>query len=221
MHQVSCPNCGSTVTFRAGETVYAVCDYCTTALVRNDVTVESIGKVAVLQDAWSPLQLGTEGDFDGGHFFVVGQVVYRWESGTWTEWYLTYNDGRCGWMTEAQGHFALTFSAENVLDTLDSSQLSVGTLVTVDALPFKVTDIKSAEVASSRGELPFKALPGRKSTCVDLTPPADQGQKTGNTSAKIAFASLEFSDDGMQAYLGRYEEFDSLRFVNLRQIHGW
>jgi hypothetical protein len=221
MHQVSCPNCGSTVTFRAGETVYAVCDYCSTALVRSDVAVESIGKVAILQDAWSPLQIGTEGDFDGGHFLVVGQVVYRWESGTWTEWYLTYNDGRYGWMTEAQGHFALTFPAKNGVDIQDPSQLSVGAQVIVDALPYKVVDIKSAEVASSRGELPFKALPGRKIKCIDLTPPAGQEQKSGKGAVKVAFASLEFSEDGVHAYLGRYEEFDSLRFVNLRQIHGW
>jgi hypothetical protein len=221
MHQVSCPNCGSTITFRAGETVYAVCDYCSTALVRSDVSVESIGKVAILQDAWSPLQLGTEGDFDGGHFFVVGQVVYRWDSGTWTEWYLTYNDGRFGWMTEAQGHFALTFPAKKKIDLSDPSQISVGAQISVDGVLFNVVDIKPAEVASSRGELPFKALPGRKITCIDLNLPAGQEQKSGSGSTKVAFASLEFSESGANAFLGRYQDFESLRFVNLRQIHGW
>jgi hypothetical protein len=221
MHQVPCPNCGSTITFRAGETVYAVCDYCSTAMVRNDVAVESIGKVAILQDAWSPLQIGTEGDFDGGHFFVIGQVVYKWDAGTWSEWYLSYNDGRCGWMTEAQGHYALSFAAKQPPEVNDPDSLKVGVEVVVDSRKFRVTDVKSVELSFAKGELPFKAIPGRKSLGIDLGGLASDQHAVKSGSGPVDFASIELSDDGVLAFIGRYEEFDALRFVNLRQIHGW
>ena len=215
MLKVQCPNCGASILFRAGETVFAVCSFCQTAMVRSDVTVESIGKVAILQDSWSPLQLGTEGDFDGGHFFVVGRVQYRWENGTWSEWYTSFNDGRKGWMTEAQGFFALTFAVQPAEELPTWEALSTGRTIKLDGKVYEVQDIKSVELDFSQGELPFKALPGRKSTTIDLT---EVAKATGRS---VGFASLEYSDEGVLVFAGRYEEFDSLNFQNLRVIDGW
>jgi hypothetical protein len=207
MLTVQCPNCGARVTFRAGETVFAVCSYCQSTLVRDDVKVESIGKMAILQDSWSPLQLMTEGDFDGGHFFLFGRVTYRWERGTWTEWYASFNDGRSGWMTEAQGFYALSFEVKADLPPAD--ELSAGTRIDLNGTRFTVQDIKEAEVAYSEGELPFKAVPGRKSKTIDLVGPSG------------AFASLEYADSASKAFIGSYKEFDELHLQNLRQLDGW
>ncbi len=183
-------------------------------MVRTDIRVESIGKVAILQDSWSPLQLGTEGDFDGGHFFVVGRVQYRWSSGTWSEWYTSFNDGRKGWMTEAQGFYALTFAHESAEELPALELLQAGSKITLDGKLYEVQDIKSVALECSQGELPFKALPGRKSTTVDLS-------HSSLGADSVSFASLEYSVEGTVLFTGRYEEFDSLNFQNLRVIDGW
>jgi len=208
MLKVKCPNCGADITFRSGETVYGVCSFCQTAMVRAGISVESIGKVAVLNDTWSALKLGTEGDFDGGHFFVVGRVCYRWERGTWSEWYLSYNDGRTGWMSEAQGFYAMSFAAD-VHNVPEVTQVSLEMVIDIRGVPYSVTDIKRAEVLFGEGELPFKATTGRTSTTVDLTGPA------------AAFASIEFSDDPPRVFSGKFEAFDRLKLQNIQIIDGW
>ena len=228
MLQINCPNCGAKVTFRAGETVYAVCDHCATGLVRDDVHIESIGKVAVLQDSWSPLQIGTEGDFDGGHFFVVGKVVFEFDSGNWSEWFLSYNDGRTGWMTEAQGHYALSFevpvsSPPLPLHAPQRQDFVVGKSHSIGGDSFTVVDIKEVTVSSAKGELPFKAFQGRESTVIDFTSEDSTRHRVDPREGDfVKFASYEFSEsDGVSLFVGSYRSFESLKLTNLRVVDGW
>jgi len=61
MVQVLCPSCGGPVPFQSAISVFAVCPYCTSMLVRHDLDVESLGKMAVLAEDSSPLQIGSAG----------------------------------------------------------------------------------------------------------------------------------------------------------------
>jgi hypothetical protein len=118
-------------------------------------------------------------------------------------------------MTEAQGFFALTFAVQPAEELPTLEALATGRTIKLDGKVYEVQDIKSVELDFSQGELPFKALPGRKSTTVDLT---EVAKATGKS---VGFASLEYSDEGVLVFAGRYEEFDSLNFQNLRVIDGW
>lgn len=182
-------------------------------MVRTDVNVESIGKMAILQDTWSPLKIGAEGDFDGGHFFLVGRVQYRWTQGNWSEWYATFNDGRTGWMTEAQGFYGMTFPVQDGACP-PLSQMKTGTPVIINKIRYTAQDIKEVGIEYSEGELPFRALAGRKSTSVDLV---------GGESCKggPSFASIEYSDEGTLVFAGHYQDFELFHFQNLREIDGW
>ena len=225
MLQIRCPNCGAEISFRAGETVYAVCEYCSTGVVRNDVTVESIGKVAVLQDTWSPLQIGTEGDVAGGHFFIVGKVVFEYDAGNWSEWFLAFNDGRTGWMTEAQGHYAVSFESEKdarTVEELGLEHLTLGKSLPIAGDNFSVSDIKEVNVIFAKGELPFKATPGRESTVIDFVAQHVSAHRTkSDENSLVKFASCEFSEDGVSFFTGGYYNFESLSLTNLRVIDGW
>jgi uncharacterized protein (DUF983 family) len=54
----SCPSCGAPVVFKSASSVFAVCEYCQSTLVRHDQNLEDIGKMAALVEDRSPLQLG-------------------------------------------------------------------------------------------------------------------------------------------------------------------
>ena len=56
----TCPSCAAPVKFRSASSVVAVCEYCTSTLVRNGEVLENIGRMAALQDDPTLIQIGTE-----------------------------------------------------------------------------------------------------------------------------------------------------------------
>lgn len=212
--------------FRSAQSVYAVCAYCQSMVVRTDVDVASLGVMAALPDDMSPLQLGTGGMFDGQSFTIIGRLKIGWSDGLWNEWRMLMDDGREGWIGEAQGFFSVSFKAEekswnNVREALDrcrpllkesedgATDVRPGFSVTVKGVQLKAVDIKLATCLGSEGELPFAAPKGRRTVSIDCI--GTDGE----------FATLEH--DGVEAnvYFGRYLEWDALRFSNLRPLEGW
>ena len=213
MLTVSCPQCGAQIVFRSGESVFGVCEYCSTALTRDDVTVESIGTIAILNDYWSPLQVGTQGSFDGASFIALGRITLAWNAGSWNEWYLGYNDGRTGWVSEAQGFYAFSFECADAQPP-NIGSIKVGAEWEYNGESFTIQDCKTVMVQYIEGELPFRTSLQDVSTSVDLT-----GQR--GRFASISYSPRRNKEGETKVYIGRYEEFDRINFVNLRTIQGW
>lgn len=205
----SCPACGSNVAFQSVVSVFAVCPYCRSMLVRHDVDVAVIGKMAVLTEDTSPLQLGTQGRYEGRLFQLIGRLKQQWSDGSWNEWCALFNDARHGWLAEAQGFYMVCFEIETppALPARDALQADMNIQVGDDT--YHVDDIKDVTCVGSEGELPFPAPQGRKGTSVDLS--ADGGK----------FACIEYADEGTRLSLGQYVDFRDLKLSFLRKLDGW
>jgi hypothetical protein len=210
MFKLSCPACASEVIFKSKASAFAVCSYCKSTLVRHDLNLEVYGKMSDVIEDLSPLQLWTKGFYDGRAFELVGRVRIAWSEGYWNEWYTVFLDGGEGWLAEAQGFYSLCFN-NNQLKPPEREQVMLGTLVEVtpDEGMFEVVDLKEATCIGSEGELPFKAVVGRKSLSVDLS--ASGGR----------FACIEYAPEETRFFAGCYLDFDDFKFSNLREIEGW
>ena len=206
----TCPNCGAALVFRTAVSVFAVCSYCGSTMLRTDRDVSLIGTMADLPDEMTPLQVGTTLTYHGATWTLAGRVRVGWTDGAWNEWYMASGDS-VGWLAEAQGFLSAAFEAR--LETAEGivpGRLPVlDDMITVDGRTYIVTDIKEATVIGSEGELPFRAPQGRRSTYFDML-----GDGSG-------FAGFEASDAERLLYVGEYVEFDSLGFRNLRPVEGW
>ncbi len=190
--------------------MWAVCSFCASTLVRHDLNLETLGKMAELPEDMSPLQLGARGVLDKVRFEIRGRLRMGWEDGSWNEWYAVFEDGREGWLAEAQGQFMMSFAVADVSGVPPGRELAVGSAVRLGGTAYVVRDIKQATCVGSQGELPFRAPQGRKSVSVDL----------GGEGGK--FACLEYSlDDGIRAFTGRYVELEALKPEGLRELDGW
>ena len=96
--QVNCPSCGGPVEFKSSISLLAVCPYCRSALIRKDLDIENLGKVAQLHQDGSVLQVGTQGQFQRVAFSIVGRIQLKYDSGFWNEWFMTFQDGKSGWL---------------------------------------------------------------------------------------------------------------------------
>lgn len=210
MTKFECPSCGAEVVFQSSVSIFAVCQFCRSMVVRHDLNVEAIGKMAVLPDDNSPFQLGTQGYYENVIFTLVGKVRRSWVDGFWNEWHALFVDGKSGWLAEAQGMYM--FTLEQQIENLpDLDMLSLNSKFPIKGRYFFVKDIKKTVCVGSEGELPWMSPAGREQTSVDLA--SDDGKK---------FACLEFSAEGeKRCFMGNYVEFKELRLSYLRQFDGW
>jgi DNA-directed RNA polymerase subunit RPC12/RpoP len=200
----NCPTCGAQVKF-ASPAPYAVCGYCRSVLVRTDVRVDSVGKVAMVPDDFSPLQLGTRGRYGDRSFALVGRIRKVWSEGGWNEWCAHFNDGALGWLAEAQGDLVMTFERPMVLPP---AALAPDSVVTIEGQRFQVSEIKEVSLAGAEGEIASYSPDTHSTTSIDLRGPG------------LAFATIERSDT-TRVFVGQFVEFDACRFTQLRAMDGW
>jgi Domain of unknown function (DUF4178) len=209
MLKATCPSCGAPVEFKSAVSILSICESCRSTLVRHDVNLENIGKMAELKLDGSPIQLGVEGRYLDVHFVVIGRIQLRFEQGIWNEWHLLFDDGRSGWLGEAQGTYAVSFLAKNSAAFPEFSALAPGEKVELRGQGFQVQNRESARCIGGEGELPFQVGAGYDAPVVDLLGPND------------SFATIDYSEEEPLLFIGEYMEFDDLHFSNLRQFDGW
>ena len=198
-----CPSCGAPVVFKSASSVFAVCEYCQSTLVRHDQNLEDIGKMAALVEDRSPLQLGAEGSYKGVHFALIGRIQIKYSQGIWNEWHLLFDDMRTGWLSEAGGEYVLTF-AQFVGEALPQfDDLKIGQRFVLASQTWTVSNIENAECVAGQGELPFKVGAGYPVAAVDLRNRAN-------------FATLDYSETPPLLFVGEAVDFSSLKMANLR-----
>jgi hypothetical protein len=207
--KLACPACGAEVQFKSRASVFGVCSFCSSTLVRHDMDIESLGKMSEMPQDMSPLQIGSTGIHERSRFEVVGRQKISWSDGVWNEWYVLFDNGKDGWLADAQGFYMISFQLPTPEDLPAAGALQVGANLKLQGLVFNVDDIKDVACSGSEGELPVKSVHGRKSTSVDLVGPENQ------------FGNIDFAAEGNRLFLGKYVEFDDLQLTNLREIDGW
>lgn len=179
-------------------------------VVRHDVNVEAIGEMAALPPDLSPLRIGTKGEFDGLGFTLIGRGRLAHEEGSWSEWCALFGDGRYGWVAEAQGFYMVSFETPHPPEFPSKpGGLPVGRQVEIEEQTFKVVDRKETHCIGSEGELPFVAVKSRAAMSIDLTGPGG------------GFACAEYGDNETRFFVGRYAQYNELKFSDLRPVPGW
>ncbi|MFL6248848.1 MAG: DUF4178 domain-containing protein [Thermoanaerobaculia bacterium] len=167
MSVANCPSCGAPITFAIGSSAVVVCSHCNSVVARTDRGLESHGQVADLIDTDSPIRTGVAGKYKGNGFRITGRTQLRHQAGgVWDEWYAAFDDGRWGWVAEAQGRFYVTFQVAADAPRLEELQLGAP-VHAVDGLV--AAEIGEAKVISAEGELPWSPKPGGVYAYADLT----------------------------------------------------
>ncbi|CAN5352404.1 hypothetical protein BH10CYA1_BH10CYA1_17350 [soil metagenome] len=209
MLTLSCPSCGANVDFKSKASLFAVCSFCKSSLVRQDMDLEKIGTISDLVDDLTPIQIGTTGTFSNEKFEVIGRLKVGYKDGYWNEWFAMLGDGRVAWLAEAQGFYAFCYPFFDVSPPTKAS-LTVGKTVDFgDKGIYEVDDIRDCKCVYSEGELPFNAQQGRASTSVDLS------------GFDKEMSTIEYAASETRVFLGAYQDFDAFQFKNLRHIDGW
>lgn len=194
MPVANCPSCGGPIDFKIGSSVVVVCDYCRSVVARTDIGVQDLGKVAALVDTGSPLRRDLPGKYRGVGFRLTGRTQMKHAmGGMWDEWYAAFDDGRWGWIAEAQGRYYVTFKSEskNVppFDTLNPGDAVHGLIV---------DETGTATLISGEGEIPWRVEPNSTYDYADLS--GREGR----------FATIDYSEDPPLVFVGEQTSLEEL-----------
>lgn len=195
--------------FRWSGAVQTTCEFCHSILVRSDLDLKKVGQVADLPQDSSPIQIGTEGQYQNRPFVVVGRILYEYEQGGWNEWHIVYNDGKSGWLADAQLEYDLSFWTQSPTPLPPVEQIQRDGRFHWDNRDYVVTSVTHAHYKGVEGELPFEYWGKQDMTFADLR------TVTGE------FATIDYSENPPLLFMGRPVEFDDLHFKNLRVFEGW
>ena len=141
-------------------------------MVRSGDVLSRLGKMAELFDDHSPLQLQTSGIWTRAGaktaFTLVGRLQYKYAQGTWTEWHAVLADGSTASLSEDNGAYVFSVSADRPEGVPDAATLQVGASLRIAGKPFSVASHQSVVMLAAQGELPHLPPVGASFFVVDL-----------------------------------------------------
>ncbi|CAM3673813.1 DUF4178 domain-containing protein [Bordetella tumulicola] len=207
MQQVLCPQCGAPVKFTSTASVMAVCGACRSTLLKDAESVKHVGEMADVLEDYSPICLGASGIYDKRRFTVVGRIQLRYDDGFWNEWYIWFDDGSDGWLSDASGQYAVTHRrrAQSPLEFPTFFQIAPGAVFDLDGQHFIASDIRSCRATGVQGELPF-------------VPDTDGWEaRVADYRSLDAFLTLDYSDgDTPEVYVGHAFKIEGMDAASLR-----
>ena len=192
--------------FRAATSLYVVCEFFHSTLLRAGDDLQNLGRMADLLADASPIQIGSEGTFRQRHFQVIGRIQLKYESGLWNEWHILFDEGSSAWLADAAGEYIVSARVE-VSDPVPAFEtLSPGGALTLDGRTFTVSDLQTAHCISGQGELPFRVAAGYPVNTADLR-------------SRDRFLTLDYSETPPLAFVGQAVAFADLHLQGLREAH--
>lgn len=207
--KLSCPSCGAPITLMSELSLLTTCPHCRSTLLREHQNLELLGKVSELMDDLSPFQVGTSGYYGSGKFYLAGRLKIKYDGGFWSEWFCIFDDGRQGWLAEAQGLLSMMFENEEKTNWKADSVYNPGDTFQIAGAKWKITDKRHIVYSGYEGELPFRFVQGYQAVSIDMQ------------SEKPKIGTLLYDERGATFFAGEYCDFDSFNFEYLRELDGW
>jgi hypothetical protein len=196
---INCPSCGAGHDITNPGIVTIVCEYCDNAIYWDAEKVQSAGKQSILPEGFSRLYRGATGFLKGRRFFTMGRVRYSFGSGFWDEWFLEFDDGSVGWLTEENHELALE-SRSKAPQLPPMEQLSPGVRLTVKDIPFVIEEVGQAECLGMEGDLPIAVESGETYAFAD-----------GSSPDGRYCLGLEFDGDPPVVYIGQWLMYTDIK----------
>jgi LSD1 subclass zinc finger protein len=159
--RINCGSCGAPLELRSAFTKSIVCQFCETTNLVDDKGINPTGKMAKISQARSIFAIGRTGTLKERKFEVLGRLRYGYDEGFWDEWFLQFDDGQCGWVTEEEGEISL-FNKDLLTSPIENiDKLRVGQYVQVEDKKVFLTEISECSILGGEGELHYRVTPGK------------------------------------------------------------
>lgn len=216
----SCPSCGAKIDIQSQTTLMVACPKCQSNLLFNNNSLALSGEHSAILEDFSAIQIGSSGTINNEVFQVIGRLQVQYYDkddkqkvgGTWNEWYIQFNSGKTGWLSDSNGNYVyldpLTVEKDKPLPLPAFHDITVAKELKLSrtGYSFYACDIRNAVLLQNavQGELPF-------------IPKKDLDIRVVDARAEDRFITLDYTDpDNVEVFVGFAVNFRQLAWQNLR-----
>ena len=184
-----CPSCGAPLAIRNRFVTVVTCEFCGGVSLYDGAHLDPTGRTAQAVQVPSPLYLDATGTVGGRPFRVLGRLVYEYDGGLWTEWFLEIEGAGRAWLVEDEGAFSLVQRRDDV-EAPPFESVRPGDTVRTGDLDVVVDEVGHATVVGAEGQLGAQILPGEAVRYVDGASGQDE-------------VSFEYGETEVEVFVGR------------------
>lgn len=184
-----CPTCGAPLRIRNRFVRVVTCEFCGGVSLYDGAHLDPTGRTAGLVELPSPLYLDATGRIGRRPFRVLGRLLYEYDGGLWTEWFLEVEGAGRAWLVEDEGTFAIQ-QLQDDADVPAFERVRPGATVSIAGRDVFVSEVGEATVVGGEGQLGAEILPGETVRYVD-------------GSAGEEEVSVEYAEAGAEVFVGR------------------
>ncbi len=191
-----CPSCGAPLAIRNRFVTVVTCEFCGGVSLYDGAHLDPTGRTAGLATVPSPLYLDATGRIENQAFRVLGRLVYEYDGGVWTEWFVEVEDDGRWWLVEDEGAFSIVQQRADV-EAPPFESVSPGDTIRTGKLDIFVDEVGEATIVGAEGQLGAQILPGEAIRYVD----GSMGE---------AEVSIEYGESAVEVFVGRAVPRESL-----------
>jgi DNA-directed RNA polymerase subunit RPC12/RpoP len=169
MKTYNCPQCGNELPLQFRHSKLTVCSHCGSTILLEDNAVRFAGHAAALADLPSLLQMHIPFTYHNHTYTPVGLVRYRFQYGTWDEWWVVDNQHKGVWLSVDEGDYAFERPYKWLGNYPDIRDLKLGMELKQSQKIWQITEKELALCIGTRGELPEAILAGDRMGYVHLS----------------------------------------------------
>jgi hypothetical protein len=148
----NCPACSTVHKVQLHSASLIICRVCN-EIVADAVSGSEKPVAASIPDDWSFLQIGTTGVYKEYKFTVIGRLRLQLRNDYKNFWCTLYDDGKCLWIAESFGSFALFTSSWQEVKN-DLSQMHAGKkIILANKVNLHAEYVEKCESISYAGEI--------------------------------------------------------------------
>lgn len=183
-----CPTCGAPLSIPNRYAKVVTCDFCGGVSLYDGARLDPTGRSVDLVTIPSPLYLDATGQIGSRSFRVLGRLVYEYDGGFWTEWFVDLAGDRA-WLVEDEGAFSALQHQPNT-SVPPFEEVHPGQTIRVGDRDVFVDEVGEATIVGAEGQFGVVMLPGDTIHYVD-------GSVGGQE------VSIEYRDASVEVFVGR------------------
>ena len=184
-----CPTCGAPLRIQNRFVTVVTCEFCGGVSLFDGAHLDPTGRTAGLVQIPSPLYLDATGQLGGRAFRVLGRLLYEYDGGLWTEWFVEVEGAGRAWLVEDEGAFSILQKHDGI-DAPAFEEVRPGDTIRTGDLDVFVDEVGEATIVGGEGQLGAGLLPGETIRYVD-------------GSAGESEVSIEYGERGIEVFVGR------------------
>lgn len=216
----SCPSCGAKIDIQSQTTLMIACPKCQSNLLFNNNRLALSGEHSAILEDFSAIQIGSSGTIKNEFFHVIGRLQVQYHDkddkqkigGTWNEWYIQFNSGKTGWLSDSNGNYVYLEQRDidhhQPLPLPAFHDVHVGKELKLSRTEqsFYACDIRNAVLLQNaiQGELPF-------------IPKNNLDIRVVDARAEDRFTTIDYTvPNALEIFVGFAVNFHQLAWQNLR-----